>query len=107
MEQNEYDFVPTLDPNARNYRLGWSTTVATTPSGHWTIAEAATPLTGCLGMRGILREYYALRSRFETTYYSVALWQGDRIIARGMDLRYAITEYEAERESARWRKAGR
>ena len=91
---------PTLNPKARNYRLGWTNSVHT-PAGepHWRFGNYS-PTTGYMGASGIIREYRAAARQNRTNEWSVAVWQGDEVLALGSEVRDMIIEYEAERAYA-------
>lgn len=102
-----YKTTITLDPKARNYRLGVSTSVISDSHGHWTIELPEEPTTGnlsALGMAHVLNQY---AQNLSTTYWSVALWRGDTLIVRGLDaIRRSIQAMEWERHEASERRKG-
>lgn len=99
-----------LDRHARNYRFGWTSSIYTPPGeNHWRFADFG-PSTPPLGASGIIREYQRVRQSMGTTYWACAIWQGDRKIAEGAEVRELIREYtyaEEERSYRNWQRGGR
>jgi|3_EtaG_2_1085321.scaffolds.fasta_scaffold04986_10 hypothetical protein len=90
-----------LNSRSRNYRLGWTTSVYTPPlQEHWRFVDYG-PATKALGASGIIRVYRRLSRENQYNEWSVVLWQGDKVLAEGSEVREAIREYELEREILR------
>ena len=86
-----------LNPNARNYYFGFTNSVT---RDHRKFADFD-PSVGPLGASGIIREFRRRQRENNSNAWTCAIWQGNELLARGSDVRYLISEYEALREEAR------